>query len=397
MQDNAELRSAGRALIAAAFAVLSDLHVIPPSAYDPYVAVGRDYEGGNVMGLREYGTLESMLEAAYPERFAEPIKRGHGQFASTYIFRFLEASVARCARQGEFDTATDAVKESLDELLAVLGTNAYEVVCCRHVCHLTTDSGREVQIGDVIVLAEPEGFGGLTDRIQKEIPGAARAWNREDPRPYNPPHALLIIRNTTDDPHQYKVGEQLSLQLDHFLLVAHLLTAGTVQKTYEVVGTSTLVSRMNPMMRDFGTGSFAQLVRRTVRFSGEEGPAFAALSELITSAEVPHEGMVTTSFGIAFGKFSGAYSSIWYENLVDLATALEAILIGDNKETEGLTLRLRSRGARYWRPQTTQRLPSSATLASCTTSVPRSCTEARSSLQICARPLPRSQPFPRHR
>jgi len=181
----------------------------------------------------------------------------------------------------------------------------------------------------------PEGFGGLVDRIQKEIPGAARAWHRQDPHPYDPPHSLLIVHKDTEDTDHYTVAVRLSHQLDHFLLVARLLTAGTVQKTYEVTRTSTLVSRMDPLMRTFGKASFDQLVRRapgdpgreqvarrevprragtgsfrTVHLSGDR-PAFEALSRLITSAEVPHEGMVTTSFRIAFDNFNGACSRIW--------------------------------------------------------------------------------------
>jgi hypothetical protein len=184
-------------------------------------------------------------------------------------------------------------------------------------------------------LPDPPGFGGLIERIQKEIPGAARAWNGEDPRPYVPPHALLIVNETTEDPRSYEICESLSRRFDHFMLVARLLTAGTVQGTYEVSGTTTLVSCMNPMMRHFEKQSFVQLVRRTVRLSGDEGSAFTALSKLITSAEVPGKGMVTTSFGIAFSRFNGSYGGIWYENLVDLATALEAILIGDVADNRG--------------------------------------------------------------
>lgn len=345
MRDEEDLRSAGRAFAAAAFEVLGDLHVIPPPVYHPYVAAGRDYEGTSVMGLREYGVLESVLEATYPGRFASPVERGHGQYASSYILSFLEASVARCAALGDFDAMSGAVGKSLDQLMAILGTPSCEVVCCRHVCHLTTESAGEVRIGDVIVLPEPEGFGGLNARIQEEIPGAATAWNREDPRPYDPPHSLLIIRETTDEPRHYMVRDQLSHRLDHFLLVARLITAGTVRQTYEVSGASTLVSDMNPVMRTFSRRAPRQVVRRTVRLSGDDGPAFAALSKLIDSAEVPGQGMVTTSFGIAFSKFSGADSGVWFEDLVDLATALEAILIGDDKETEGLTLRLRGRAA----------------------------------------------------
>jgi hypothetical protein len=46
--------------------------------------------------------------------------------------------VTRCAREGNFDPASSAVGESIDELRSVLDTTAYEVVCCRHVSHLTT-------------------------------------------------------------------------------------------------------------------------------------------------------------------------------------------------------------------------------------------------------------------
>jgi Apea-like HEPN len=52
------------------------------------------------------------------------------------------------------------------------------------------------------------------------------------------------------------------------------------------------------------------------------------------------------SWCVALGKFNASHrQGNPYEDLVDLATALEAILAGGEKETEGLTLRLRSRAA----------------------------------------------------
>lgn len=338
------MRNLSRALIESAFAVLRNDRVIPTSVYDPYIAAGRDYEGQSVMGLSSYGELEACIVAAYPERFAGPFVDKHPQFPTQYILSLIEACVARCSFRNNFGPPADVVDSSIDELVEVLRKPQYEVVCCRHVCHLTT-GGNEVRVGDVTIVPEPEGFGGLTDRIQREIPGAARAWNREDPRPYDPPHSLLIAREVTDEPDHYRAAQRLSHRLDRFILIARLLTGGTVQPTYEITGTSTLISRMTPYMYSYSKETYAQLVRRTVRLTGAEATAFEALGDVIDSAETPLEGMVTTSFGLAFRKFSGAYSSIWYDNLADLVTSLEAILIGDNKETEGLTLRLRSRAA----------------------------------------------------
>jgi len=81
-----------------------------------------------------------------------------------------------------------------------------------------------------------------------------------------------------------------------------------------------------------------------VRLTGDEGGAFAALGDLIDAADVKREEMAATSFDVALSKFNRSNSSDSpYEHLVDLATALEAALIGAESETECLTLRLRNR------------------------------------------------------
>jgi hypothetical protein len=344
MSDRRDLRPASRAFIAAAFDVLREQRVIPTPIFHPYVAVGRDYFGDSIGALATFHALETQLNDAYPNRFAEPGERR--EFPEVYIFSFLEACIVRCAQAGSFDADSQAVDESIDELLAVLETMTYEVICCRHVSHLTTASGDEVQVGDVTVVPEPERWGGLVQRIQREVRGAARAWNREDPRPYDPPHSLLIIRETTDDPDPYAVDSRLSWRVERFLLLARLLTAGTVQSAYEVSGTTTLVARMDPQMRIFHKTRLDTLVRRTVRLTGLEAGAFAALGDLLDAADIKREGMVATSFDVALSKFNRSHSSESpYEHLVDLATALEAVLIGTERDNEGLTLRLRTRVA----------------------------------------------------
>jgi hypothetical protein len=338
-----ELGELARSFIAGAFEALREEHVIPTPVFHPYIAVGRDYFGDTIRAVPAYRDLEGKLDETYPERFGEPLKRRHAEFASSYIFSFLEACIARCGRARTFAADSAAVQDSIDELLAVLGTTTNEIVCCRHVSHVTTTSG-DAQIADVVVVPEADEWVRLLRRICAEIPGAATSWNRDDPRPYDPPHALLITREMSEDPEPYEVANRLSRRLERFLFLIRLLTGGTVQSAYEISGATTLVAPMKPQMSTFRKG--APLVRRTVRLTGDEGPAFAALSDLIDAAEVKREGMVATSFDVALIKFNRSYSGDSpYEHLVDLATALEAALIGAEKETEGLTLRLRSRVA----------------------------------------------------
>jgi hypothetical protein len=345
-----DVRETARAFVAGAFDALRTEFVIPTPVFHPYVQVGRDYFGDTIRSVPAYHDLEKQLDELYPKRFAEPLKRRHAEFASGYIFNFLEASIARCGRLGyydgedHFDPNSDAVSESIEELLAVLDSPTYEVVCCRFVSHLTTESNAEIALGDITVVPEPEGFGGLTERIAHEIAGGWSAFNRDDPRPSDPPHALLIIRERTDDPEPYEVAQRLSNKLERFLLLARVFTAGTVYSLFEVRGMTTLVSRMNPYMTLF-RGSRA-LVRRTVWLNEQDAPAFEAIGELVDRADVKREGMAATSFDVALRKFNSSHhQESPYEDLVDLATALEAILAGGETETEGLTLRLRNRAA----------------------------------------------------
>jgi hypothetical protein len=87
-----------RAFVAAAFDALRREFVIPTPVFHPYVQVGRDYFGDTIRSVPAYRDLETRLDQVYPHRFAEPLKRRHAEFASGYIFSFLEACIARCGR-----------------------------------------------------------------------------------------------------------------------------------------------------------------------------------------------------------------------------------------------------------------------------------------------------------
>ncbi len=344
-----DVRHTARAFIAGAFDALREEFVLPTPVFHPYVQVGRDYFGDTIRRVPAYHELEQQLDALYPHRFAGHLKRD-SEFASTYVFNFLEAAIAACGRRGyldeqdSFDANSDAVSECIEELIAVLDSSTYEVVCCRFVSHLTTEDDTEITLGGITVVPEPEGFGGLTKRIAREIAGAWSAFNRQDPRPFDKLHALLIIRERTGDPEPYEVAQRLSNKLERFLLLARLFSAGTVYSMFEVKGMTTMVGRMKPYMTHFRASR--TLVRRAVWLAEQHALAFEAIGELVDQADVRREGMAATSFDVALSKFNASHhQENPYETLVDLATALEAILAGGETETDGLTLRLRNRTA----------------------------------------------------
>ncbi len=254
--------------------------------------------------------------------------------------------MARCGLEDSFQTDGTLVAESIRELIATLDSDTYEVVCIRHASNLSTADLEEVTLGQVTVIPERSDRESLEMRAQHEIPGAAQTWNREEPRPYAPPHSLLVTRERTADLDDEAVASSLSARLSQFMLVTRLLTASTAHFNYELIGSTTRVARVAPRFGQWRQGLLGLPLRRTERLRHELEPAFAALGERLDRLDPGPEGTIATSFEVALSMFSRSHrNDSEYEHLVDLATGLEAALIGSQKSTDSVTLRLRSRSA----------------------------------------------------
>ncbi|WP_177324390.1 HEPN domain-containing protein [Streptomyces mirabilis] len=228
--------------------------------------------------------------------------------------------------------------EHLNALVAVLQ-------CCRAVTHITTAGDEPVQIGGVTVYRETDSRD-LVQRAQQLIPAIPTAFDGDLPFIYAPPHALLVSTAAVpqgDAP--YDAGRRASSTISRFLMLARLLHAGSHQSGWEITGASTFVAEIRPQPRAFNPVQLGSLLERVVRLSPDDAPAFAALSDFIDAVVIKRDGMAATSFGTALYRYNRAHEEgDNFERIVDLATALEAVLTDDDKG-EGLSLRLKNRAA----------------------------------------------------
>lgn len=344
--DRAEaIRSAARAFVAAAFRSLIEDDVVPASRFRPYLRVGRDYEGGGIMPLAEFKTLQTLLEASYPSRFADPLKSADPEFASQYIFSFLEAAIARIVlRLDAYDADAPSVVSTIDELLAVLEADSQSLSYCRAVSHLTTEGEAILNLGGISIIPSSATTDGLFAHAAKFIPGAYSAFNNSDPRPYDPPFSLVVAQDSFRGK-PYDLADRLRGRVSRFLLTVRLLHGGTFRSYWEVIGASTLVSRIPPYSHVLAAENHAG-VQRTTRLSSSDAGPTQGLAELVEQAQVKRQGMVDTSFDMALRRFHAddvLQSDL--DLLVDFATAMEGLLAGQETETDAVTLRLRNRAA----------------------------------------------------
>lgn len=341
------LAQLAESFIGAAFPALQEDHVIPTARTFPYAHLARDYFGADVSGP-ELEEFEAMLQAAYPQRFADPLKREHAEFPSFYTFPVLEAAITRCALVGDdvYETNAPGVQESIAEMIRVLGAPKYTMTCCRAMSHLTTTDAQPVTIGDITIYPESD-RNGLLRRTRDLIPQSLSAMNRQQPFYYDPPHSLIVTTSTTDDPDRFGMATKLARRIERFLLVARLLYAGTHESAWQVTGVSTLVGWPHPLYRTFASSGLPNLLmQRVIALSPENAPAVAALNDFLDAAVVKRDKMVATSFDIALLNYTRSHEEgDHYERVVDLATALEAILTGSDDDSEGIGLRLRTRAA----------------------------------------------------
>lgn len=330
------------------FSRLTAEGVLPRTPYYAYLSVGRDYFGDSIHSLAEYEKLDSLLTKIYPNRFDEPLKRKDAEFASTYIFSFLSAAIASFGKR-PFAEAQEsgAARKLIQELFEVLDHIELEIVCCREVTHLTTVTGAPLVFGRFTIIPAQRNVGGprLSDLANDYIPGAYGAYGRDRPFHFDPPSSMIVIRaKSSADP--WTQGEILSREIDRFLLHLHLLHSATTQSIWQVFGTSTLVSRMQPHFVSYKERpSFAPL-RRTTVLSEEDLQPIETIAELFAAVAVKRSGMVATSFDMAIHRFVRTYEKDdYFDQIVDLATALEALLTSNDLGNDAISLRLRNRAS----------------------------------------------------
>lgn len=341
-----EIRSAARHFLGRAFTVLHQQHVLPAARFNAHLQVGRDYFGPDLEGAPK-SNLEAAIEAAFPERFADPLKRPDPQFANSYVFDLLERAISLCAGHGsDYDAEGDHVSVAIEELLESLNEPDFEVVCCRVVSHLATTDDAVVRFAEIEVHPElVDSRDWIPWRIAEFIPTAASALQTA-PFVFDRPHALVVARCRASGESGWDVAPRLSRRIDLFLMALRVVHSATTQGHYEVTGPSRSISHFGANLTTFNAGDQA-LLRRPVRVDAAHADSLDGVARLINEAEVDRSKMVATSYDVALQKFYNApYRASAFEQLVDLATALEAILLGGDKSTDEVSLRLRSRAAR---------------------------------------------------
>jgi hypothetical protein len=303
------------------------------------------------MVLPEYQALEEAMANSHA-RFDADAPPDEHEFPSGLIFSFLETFVARLSHAGEdFSLDGSAAEQSLLDLVQAVQADTVEVACCRVVSHMTTAEGQPVQFTDVRVepvISEAAGHSREVNRIiSAVIPGAASAHGRARPGGFAPPESVIIARGTGPKP--FDLREPVSQRIERFLLLVRLLKPGTSESMFEVQGETHPVRQFKPIAVHFrgagpGFASPTQLAARVITLGPDDVGRVDGLGRLLAAAQQARPEMMFTSFGMALQKFVLSFHAyVWYEQIVDLATAFEAALSG--KEKDDVTLRLKIRAA----------------------------------------------------
>jgi hypothetical protein len=319
------LRMVARRFIGEVFDLLEREHVIPLPHFAPHVRVGRDYFGDTIRSAASYSELETAIEDLAPERFAgTAVQLAARDFPSNYVFPLIDAAIYLCTVDGGgYASTSTAVTEAIATLVTALTDASPEVAVCRAVTHLTTTSGEPIVLGSIGV-TPAVGLDALR-HIGSEIPSAGSALTRDPPFVYDPPGSVLTIRGASgSDP--YQTTEELSLQLERFLVAVRLVTSASVQSAIEIRGATVRINRMVPHRFDFQiSGSLGSLIRRTARLSVGDAGLIARVTELLGTRAVRREGVLISSFNMALSAYNRSHQAApWTDRLVDLATALEA-------------------------------------------------------------------------
>lgn len=347
--DFSTLRSCAADFLTQAFSELTELHVIPVPSHNRFIRLSVEYFGSDVMYSPEFKKFETELVKKFPARFDRSSADLDWEIASHYIFGLLEASIAEIAEvDKDFEAGATVIEPLVDELIGELESPTREIALCRVVTHVETDTGEPITVGGVTVIPISDGafLPDIMSMVRREIPMAPQGFFPAPPITYDSPKALIVLRATSaGSPWSIKQG--LFNDVERFLLSLRLITGATAHSSWEVTGSNHKVSDFRPQGRSFADDQVGfKFLRRVATLSGKHDAGYESLGRLISGVEVSREGKVLTSFDMALNRFMRSYSSDEKaDQIVDLATSLEGILLGGDVGTEEVGLRLRSRAS----------------------------------------------------
>lgn len=334
--------------IQSALPLLAEQNLYPRPRSSPFIRIGTDYFGSDPV-LPGFAELVTAIARSHP-RFSDESPLLDRDFADSYVYSFLESCVSRLTVSADpWDANAPGVTRSIEELVARVAQVQCELVCCRVVSHVTTVDRLPHRVGDVEIVplvAEPAGHRReVLQTIRSSIDGAGAVFrDLLSEAPWGPPESVLIIRANTSDPFEH--SKQLTRTLNDFLLMNRLLRGTTAQSAYEVQGETSRVCKFQPQYSPFrgqvGLMSSTQMVRRDLVLSPNDEAPISALRELIGEAFVERPGTVIDPLALAVHRYNTSpYAQSYWDQVIDLVTALEAAMAGKTKTD--VVLRLKTR------------------------------------------------------
>lgn len=342
------VRRVAAELLNQAFARLERERVLPRSRYEPWIYVGKEFEGWLIHGLAAHEQFNATLEASFPERFADGV--GARDFAELYSSALVTAAVARLTQAHQpYDVRQSAAADTIRALVRYLSSDARRAVVAYALAGIQTSDGRDVRTKRLRVIPE----GGRID-VQREledlIPGAGFGLQDADLFRVGLPTCLIVA--TADQPIASadpiygafsQAGAVARERVEGLLSSARLATNGTIHVLAYANGESGPFQLYRARVQPF-PGDPVTDVSRVVTVDAGLIHRLSQLHAIWRTAVTTDEEIVPT-LSIAVQRFNRSFGSAhWQERLIEVTIALEAAL-GQEDETAEVLLRLRTRAA----------------------------------------------------
>jgi hypothetical protein len=293
--------------------------------------------------LPSYNAFEKALDAGFPRVFGGSVPLAR-DFAALYPFPLVTSAVYRLTRhQRPYLATSPEAAAAIEDLISLLRTNADTVTSIRVVSDFVVANA--LTIGSVRVVPVAPGVQGkpLPVIIDELVPEAGYAADEARMAMFAEDRALLIVtsaeRRSSDNQvlESFTVaGDRNDRAIDELIIAVRLTTNSTTSNLMAVRGSPGLLHRYPPIVTPHGVPPW-RFVRRPATVSTNHGAALRRLGSIIRDSK--------GGTAVALSRFNRSYfDSSWWERLVDLTIALEAVL-GEADAKEDITFRLRSRAA----------------------------------------------------